>query len=160
MNNNITVYIEMPKYTNIKYEFDHTINALRCDRILTTPVSIPFNYGFIPNTLSGDGDPLDILLYMNEILVPGCYISCRIIGALETTDEKGIDTKIIAVPDSSVSKEYDHINDVSQLPQEFIKKLIYYYQHYKDLENKVVTIGQLLGHDDAINIYNSTINAN
>ena len=95
LDSEILVFIEIAKNTNIKYEYDKELNAIICDRILYTPFSFPFNYGFIPNTLSGDGDPLDALVYMEQPLVPGCYIKCRIIGCLETVDENGEDAKLI-----------------------------------------------------------------
>ena len=149
----ILVYVEISKGTNIKYEYDHNLNTLICDRILYTPFMFPFNYGFIPNTLSGDGDPLDVLIYMEESLIPGSYIKCRIIGALETEDEKGIDTKIIMVPTKKVSPNEANIEAIKDLPNMFIEKVIYFYKHYKDLENKQVIIGNLLNKEEAINIY-------
>ena len=132
----VLVYVEISKNTNIKYEFDKDLNALICDRILFTPFMFPFNYGFIPNTLSGDGDPLDAIVYMSESLVPGSYIKCRIIGALETEDEKGNDTKIILVPINKVSPHESNIKKIDDLPEIFIEKIIYFYTHYKDLEKK------------------------
>jgi inorganic pyrophosphatase len=149
----ILVYIEISKDTNIKYEFDHELNALICDRVLYTPFMFPFNYGFIPNTLSGDGDPLDAIVYMNETLVPGSYIKCRMIGALETEDEKGNDTKLILVPSKKVSPQEANIEEIKDLPNMFIEKITYFYQHYKDLEKKEVTIGKLLDKEAATNIY-------
>ena len=155
----IIVYIEISKGTNVKYEYDHILNALVCDRILYTPFMFPFNYGFIPNTLSGDGDPLDALIYMDESLVPGSYINCRLLGALETIDEKGNDTKLIMVPSKMVSPQEANIEQIKDLPNMFIEKVIYFYKHYKDLENKNVTIGKILNKEEAYEIYhNSKIN--
>lgn len=152
----VLVYVEISKNTNIKYEFDKDLNALICDRILFTPFMFPFNYGFIPNTLSGDGDPLDAIVYMSESLVPGSYIKCRIIGALETEDEKGNDTKIILVPINKVSPHESNIKKIDDLPEIFIEKIIYFYTHYKDLEKKKVTVGKLVDKDLAIKIYNES----
>jgi len=149
----IYVYIEIAKNTNVKYEFDPYLNALVCDRVLYTPFTFPFNYGFIPNTLSGDGDPLDAIVYMEESLIPGSYIKCRIIGCLETTDEKGEDSKLILVPCKKVSPINADIESIKDLPKIFLEKVIYFYQHYKDLENKQVTIGKMLDKDDAIQVY-------
>jgi inorganic pyrophosphatase len=98
------VYIEISKNTNIKYEFDKELNALICDRVLFTPFAFPFNYGFVPQTISGDGDPLDAIVIMDKPLVPGCYIKCKIIGCLETEDEKGDDKKMILTPIEKVSR--------------------------------------------------------
>ena len=150
--NDILVYVEIAKGTNVKYEYDHELNALICDRVLYTPFMFPFNYGFIPNTLSGDGDPLDVLIYMDESIVPGTYIKCRIIGALETEDDKGVDTKIIMVPSKKVSPQEANIEKIEDLPNMFIEKVIYFYKHYKDLENKKVTIGKILNKEEAYEI--------
>ena len=152
----LSIFISISKNTNIKYEFDKDLNALICDRILFTPFMFPFNYGFIPNTLSGDGDPLDAIVYMSESLVPGSYIKCRIIGALETEDEKGNDTKIILVPINKVSPHESNIKKIDDLPEIFIEKIIYFYTHYKDLEKKKVTVGKLVDKDLAIKIYNES----
>jgi inorganic pyrophosphatase len=153
----ILVYIEIAKNTNVKYEFDKTMNALICDRVLFTPFSFPFNYGFIPDTLSGDGDPLDAIVFMEESLIPGCYIKCRIIGCLETIDDNGEDTKIILVPAKNVSPMEKNIESIEDLPDFFIEKIKYFYQHYKDLENKKVTIGKLLDKKEAIKVYEKSM---
>jgi inorganic pyrophosphatase len=147
------VYIEISKNTNVKYEFDPELGALVCDRVLYTPFSFPFNYGFIPKTLSGDGDPLDAIVYMEESLVPGSYIKCRIIGCLETTDEKGEDTKLILVPCKKVSPTTAEIKSVNDLPKTFLEKVVYFYRHYKDLENKKVVIGNILDNEEAYRLY-------
>jgi inorganic pyrophosphatase len=151
--NDILVYIEISKNTNVKYEYDYKLNALICDRILYTPFMFPFNYGFIPNTLSGDGDPLDVLIYMDEPLVPGSYINCRLIGALETEDEKGNDIKLIMVPAKKVSPHEANIEKIEDLPNLFMDKVSYFYKHYKDLENKKVTIGKILNKEESYNIF-------
>jgi inorganic pyrophosphatase len=156
LDSEILVFIEIAKNTNIKYEYDKELNAIICDRILYTPFSFPFNYGFIPNTLSGDGDPLDALVYMEQPLVPGCYIKCRIIGCLETVDENGEDAKLILVPTKKVSPFEADINTIDDLPKIFLEKVTYFYEHYKDLEKKHVQIGRLLGKDDAIQIYKNS----
>jgi inorganic pyrophosphatase len=153
----ILVYIEISKNSSIKYEYDHEINALICDRILFTPFAVPFNYGFIPNTLSGDGDPLDAIIYMDQPLVPGCYIKCRIIGCLETEDDKGCDNKLILVPSKKVSPLEAEIESVDDLPKMFLEKVIYFYQHYKDLEKKKVVIGKLLNKEEAIEVYEKSL---
>ena len=101
-------------------------------------------------------DPLDAIVYMNETLVPGSYIRCRIIGALETEDEKGNDTKLILVPSKKVSPQEANIEEIKDLPNMFIEKITYFYQHYKDLEKKEVIIGKLFDKEEAINIYHKT----
>jgi len=154
---NIYVYIEISKNTNVKYEFDPSLNGLVCDRVLYTPFSFPFNYGFIPNTLSGDGDPLDAIVYLDQSLVPGSYIKCRIIGCLETVDEKGDDKKMIMVPCKNVSPVDADIESIDDLPKMFLEKVIYFYQHYKDLEHKKVTIGKMLNKVEAVNAFKKSV---
>jgi inorganic pyrophosphatase len=95
---NIEVCIEISKNSSVKYEYDKVRNALVCDRVLHTPFKYIFNYGFIPNTLSEDGDPIDAIVVMEDELVPGSYIKCRLIGVLETSDDKGVDPKLIMTP--------------------------------------------------------------
>lgn len=153
MDETILVYNEISKNSNIKYEYDHNLNALICDRVLFTPFQFPFNYGFIPNTLSGDGDPLDAIIYMDQPLVPGCYIKCRIIGCLDTSDDKGQDHKLIVVPNKNVSPMEEEIKSINDLPKIFIEKVKYFYKHYKDLENKQVIIGELMDKNQAYDIY-------
>jgi len=153
----IFVYIEISKNSNVKYEFNKELNSLVCDRILSAPFIFPFNYGFIPNTLSGDGDPLDAIVYMEEELIPGTYIKCKIIGCLETTDEKGDDKKLILVPSNNVYPLTADINSINDLPLHFLNKVIYFYSHYKELEFKKVSVGELLDRDQALIIYNNSI---
>ena len=154
----ILVQIEISKNSSVKYEFDKELNMLVCDRILPGPFIFPFNYGFVPNTLSGDGDPIDVILYMEEPLVPNSLIKCTIIGALETTDEKGEDIKLICVPTKKISYNDSHIDSVDNLPPHFIKKIIYFYEHYKDLEKgKYVKIGNIIDKEKATDIYTKSL---
>ena len=154
----ILVHVEISKNSRIKYEFDKDLNMLICDRILPGPFVFPFNYGFVPNTLSGDGDPLDVIIFMDESLVPNSLIKCNIIGALETIDEKGEDIKLICVPTKKVSFGEGHIDSITELSQHFINKIIYFYTHYKDLEvDKYVKIGKILNKNEANIIYNQSI---
>jgi inorganic pyrophosphatase len=153
MTTEVLVHIEIAKNSTIKYEYDKELGALVCDRVLYGPFVFPFNYGYIPNTMSGDGDPLDAIVVMNEPLVPGSYIKCRIIGCLETEDEKGEDAKLILVPSKKVSPDQNEIESIDDLPATFLQKVMYFYQHYKDLENKKVNVGILLDKNDACEIY-------
>ena len=91
----VNVLVEIPAGSKNKYEFDKDLNALALDRVLYASVQYPYDYGFIPNTLSGDGDPIDAVVYMEQPLIPGSYVKCKIIGCLETEDEKGIDNKLL-----------------------------------------------------------------
>lgn len=149
----IDVFIEISKNSHIKYEYDKTINALRCDRILHTPLKYIFNYGFVPNTLSDDGDPLDVVVLMEDELVPGCHIKCKILGCLDTSDDEGNDPKIIACPISKIDPTYKNITQLSDIPSHTLDKIVYFFTHYKDLENKKVTIGDFWEKDIAIDIY-------
>jgi inorganic pyrophosphatase len=149
----VLVHIEIAKNSTVKYEFDKELNALICDRVLYGPFAFPFNYGYIPNTLSGDGDPLDAIVVMDQSLVPGSYVKCRIIGCLETEDEKGEDAKLILVPSKKVSPDQYATESINDLPATFLQKIMYFYQHYKDLENKKVKIGKLLDKEESFKIY-------
>jgi len=150
----IDVFIEISKNSHIKYEYDKSVNALRCDRILHTPLKYNFNYGFIPNTLSDDGDPLDVVLLMEDELVPGTYIKCKILGCLDTSDDEGNDPKIIACPIDKIDPNCKSINNLNDVPIHTLDKIEYFFSHYKDLENKKVIIGNFLNKEKAIEIYN------
>ena len=117
MSNVIDVFIEISKNSSVKYEYDDKLKSLICDRILYTPFKYEFNYGFIPNTLSDDEDTLDAIVLMDEALVPGCYIKCKIIGCLETIDEKGNDPKLILVPIDKVDPNSVNINDINDIKE-------------------------------------------
>ena len=118
----------------IKYEFDKDAQMLRVDRIMGTTMRYPMNYGFIPNTLGGDGDPIDVLLHSAYPLLEGSIIKCRAIGVLLTEDEGGNDAKIIAVPAAKIDPECAHIVDYTQLSEHLRNKLVHFFTHYKDLE--------------------------
>src|SRR5688500_6963121 len=113
----INVIIEIPKDAEpVKYEVDKASGAIFVDRVLTTPMRYPCNYGYIPHTLSGDGDPADVLVIMPMPLIPGSVIRCRAVGMLKMIDEAGNDEKIIAVPISKVFPAYDSVQHVDDLP--------------------------------------------
>ncbi len=131
----VNVIIEIPMNAEpVKYEVDKESGAIFVDRVLTTPMRYPCNYGYIPHTLSGDGDPADVLVVMPLPLVPGCVIRVRPIGMLKMTDEAGEDTKIIAVPVSKVFPAYDHVQSVDELPDLTRDRIAHFFEHYKDLE--------------------------
>jgi inorganic pyrophosphatase len=155
MENNIFVHIEIPKNTNIKYEYDHHTNRLICDRILHTPFSYPFNYGYIPDTLSNDGDPLDAIVIMEEVLVAGSFINCKVIGVLQTIDEAGEDDKLILVPINKVDPNSININDINDLNDIIKNKIKFFYENYKNLEpNKWIKVDEFQNKDVAIKILN------
>lgn len=138
----VNVIIEVPTGGEpIKYEFDETIGALVVDRFLYTPMRYPGNYGFIPNTLSGDGDPCDVLVANTRALIPGSLIAVRPIGVLIMQDEAGHDEKIIAVPSPRLTKRYEKVMETSDLPEITLQQIEHFFAHYKDLEeNKWVKI--------------------
>jgi inorganic pyrophosphatase len=129
------VIVEIPTGCNLKYEITKTKpEKLRLDRILSSSMAYPGNYGFIENTLAEDGDPLDALVISPYAMFPGCIVSCRVIGALEMTDEKGLDEKLILVPSSSVDPHYDDITDITDLSKATKKKILHFFTHYKSTE--------------------------
>lgn len=144
---NINVVIEIPANSpGVKYEFCKDSGALFVDRFLQTPMHYPANYGFVPNTLSGDGDPIDVLVVSKYNLTPGSVIEAKPIGVLITQDEKGMDEKIIAVPSNAVSAEYININNIDDLPQLTRDQIQHFFEHYKDLESgKFVKVENFLG---------------
>ncbi len=139
----INVIIEVPVGGHpIKYEMDKEAGTLVVDRFLYTPMTYPGNYGFVPHTLSDDGDPIDVLVCNTRPLVPGCVIACRPIGVLVMEDNAGQDEKIIAVPVSKLTKRYDNVQNYSDIPEITLQQIEHFFEHYKDLEpGKWVKIG-------------------
>ena len=141
----VEVIVEIPRNSRVKYEYDKESQRIICDRILTTPFSYFFNYGYVPNTLSEDGDPIDAVVLMEDALFPGCSIQCRILGVLETKDEKGDDPKLILCPSSKVDPGYDRWEDVLDVSMTMLNKLTHFFTHYKDLEKgKYVEVGSFM----------------
>lgn len=118
----------------IKYEMDKAAGTLFVDRFLYTPMRYPGNYGFIPHTLSEDGDPCDVLVANTRPLVPGSYIAVRPIGVMLMEDEGGGDEKIIAVPVPKLTKRYENVHNYTDLPQITLDQIQHFFEHYKDLE--------------------------
>ncbi|MDQ0503423.1 inorganic diphosphatase [Xanthobacter agilis] len=138
----VNVIIEVPIGGEpIKYEMDKESGALFVDRFLYTSMRYPGNYGFIPHTLSGDGDPADVLICNNRALVPGSVIAVRPVGVLVMEDEGGQDEKIVAVPVSKLTKRYEKVEEYTDLPEILLKQIEHFFEHYKDLEpNKWVKV--------------------
>jgi len=131
----INVIIEIPKDAEpVKYEVDKASGAIFVDRVLSTPMRYPCNYGYVPHTLCGDGDPADVLVILPLPLVPGSVIRCRPVGVLKMTDEAGSDEKLLAVPDDKVFSGYTHIQDIDQVSPHWLERIGHFFQHYKDLE--------------------------
>lgn len=132
--------IEIPKNTRAKYELDKESGLLIMDRVLYSSMYYPANYGFIPKTYCDDKDPLDILVLSQITVVPMCIVSAKVIGAMRMIDNGEQDDKIIAVAENDMS--VSHINDISELPEHFIKELKNFFEDYKKLENKTVQIDE------------------
>lgn len=149
--NDVNVVIEIPANASpIKFEMDKESGALNVDRFLSTAMTYPCNYGFIPNTLSLDGDPTDVLVITPVPLVHGCVVRCRPIGMLEMEDESGVDMKILAVPVSKLCKTYDNVDSFKDLPESLLSMIKHFFEHYKDLEKgKWVKLKNWLGVQEA-----------
>jgi inorganic pyrophosphatase len=147
----VNVIIEVPLGGQpIKYEMDKDAGTLVVDRFLYTPMSYPGNYGFVPHTLSEDGDPIDVLVCNTRELIPGCVINVRPIGVLIMEDNAGQDEKILAVPSHRLTKRYDNVRNYTDLPEITLQQIEHFFEHYKDLEpGKWVRIGDWHGVDKA-----------
>ncbi|WP_193161479.1 inorganic diphosphatase [Microbulbifer hainanensis] len=133
--NDINVIIEIPaNHDPIKYEVDKDADAVFVDRFVATPMFYPANYGYVPQTLSEDGDPLDVLVVAPYPVMVGSVIRSRVIGVLNMTDESGVDAKLLAVPHTKLTKLYDHVQEIGDLPELLIKQIEHYFENYKALE--------------------------
>ena len=146
----INVIIEIPQGGEpVKYEFDKESGALVVDRFLHTAMFYPGNYGFIPHTLAGDGDPCDVLVVGRTRVVPGAIIRSRPVGALLMEDEAGPDEKIVAVPVDALHPYYTGVRSYEDLPVILRDQIAHFFQHYKDLEKgKWVSIVRWIGPDE------------
>jgi inorganic pyrophosphatase len=140
--NEVNVVIEVPIGGEpIKYELHKPSGALMVDRFLYTAMRYPGNYGFIPHTLSGDGDPCDVIVANTRAIAPGAIMSCRIVGVLLMEDEAGGDEKLLAVPGPRLTQRYDLVRDYTDVPKSTLQQIEHFFAHYKDLEpNKWVKI--------------------
>jgi inorganic pyrophosphatase len=131
----VNVVIEVPIGGEpIKYELDKASGTLVVDRFLYTAMRYPGNYGFVPHTLSDDGDPIDVLVANTRAIVPGAMMNCRPVGVFKMEDEAGLDEKIIAVPSPKLTRRYEHIENYRQLPDITLSQIAHFFEHYKDLE--------------------------
>jgi inorganic pyrophosphatase len=147
----LNVIIEVPLGGEpVKYEFDKASGALFVDRILHTPMRYPANYGFVPHTLSPDGDPLDALVIARSPFVPGSVVRARPIAVLHLEDEHGGDEKLVCVPDDKTFPYYSGVSEKGDLPDIVLAQIEHFFTHYKDLEKeKWVRVGKWGGADDA-----------
>ncbi len=131
----INVIIEIPMNSDpVKYEFDKESGAIFVDRFMQTAMYYPCNYGFVPHTLSDDGDPTDVLVLSHHKVIPGAVIKCRPVGVLIMEDESGQDEKILAVPTSKLDITYDYVKDIKDVDETLKARISHFFEHYKDLE--------------------------
>lgn len=146
--NDFNVIVEIPAHSDpVKYEVDHETGALFVDRFMTSAMHYPCNYGYIPHTLSNDGDPCDVLVVTPIPLISGSVIRCRPVALLRMTDESGDDAKVLAVPVDKLSKSWSKAKGPEDMPQDLLDRIAHFFEHYKDLdEGKWVRVG---GWEDA-----------
>ncbi|MBI1906803.1 MAG: inorganic diphosphatase [Rhodocyclales bacterium] len=133
--NDINVIIEIPAQADpIKFEVDKDSGAIFVDRFMGTSMRYPINYGYVPHTVAGDGDPVDVLVVTPFPLLPGVVIRCRPVGVLKMEDESGMDAKVVAVPVSKLTPLYDKVQSIADLPDLLMKQTVHFFEHYKDLE--------------------------
>jgi inorganic pyrophosphatase len=151
----VKCFIEIPKGSKGKYELDKESGILRLDRVLFSSVHYPANYGFIPQTYCDDHDPLDILVICSIDVFPACIIEAKIIGAMEMIDQQEKDTKIISVARNDMSVNY--INELSELPPHTLVELKKFFEDYKKLEHKNVTVEEFVDREKAYEIITDSL---
>ena len=151
----VNALVEIPQGSRTKYEIDKTTGLLKVDRIIYSSFHYPVNYGFIPQTLGLDGDPLDILILCSQSIQPLCLVEATIIGNMQMIDSGEEDDKIIAV--ASKDPSVNHITDIDELPKHFFNELKNYFEQYKVLENKQVQIDNFQNKQEAYKIINDAI---
>jgi inorganic pyrophosphatase len=141
--NEINVIIEIPADAKpVKYELDKETGAMFVDRFMSTAMRYPCNYGYVPHTLSKDGDPVDVMVLTTYPLIPGSVIVCRPVGVLKMTDESGDDAKVLAVPIDKLTRTYRSIQDFRDMESGILDQIAHFFEHYKDLdEGKWVRVG-------------------
>jgi inorganic pyrophosphatase len=149
--NDFNVVIEIPMHAEpIKYEVDKESGAIFVDRFMSTAMHYPCNYGYIPHTIAGDGDPVDVLVMSQFALPPGVVVRCRPIGMLKMTDEAGDDAKLLAVPVDKLTPMYQSIKSPRDFPQVVLDQISHFFSHYKDLEpGKYVKVNGWVEIEDA-----------
>lgn len=144
----LTVIIEIPRDSRVKYELDKETGLIKYDRVLYSPMHYPANYGFVPQTLWDDGDPLDVLVLGQEPLIPGCLIEVRPIGVLDMIDGGEGDAKVLAVP--CADPRWKGTKDIGDLEPHVLEEIKHFFQVYKDLQKKKVEVGDWQGHTEAM----------
>jgi inorganic pyrophosphatase len=151
----IPAVIEIPTGSKVKYELDKSSGLLRVDRILFSAVHYPANYGFVPRTYCDDGDPLDILVYCQERIVPLAIMQAKVIGVMRMRDDKGEDDKLVAV--HADDPEYADFSDISEMPSHRMRELKRFFEDYKALENKKVLVREPQGRSEALEVLRDAI---
>lgn len=147
--------IEMPKNSHNKYEYDEELDIIKIDRVFYTAMALPHDYGFIPQTRSEDGDHLDGIILLDAPAFPGCLVEARPVGVIYMIDSGEKDEKIISVPVDD--PRYNHIQDLADLGEHFQKELTHYFEHYKDLQGKKVTIERWGDKSEALKVMQESI---
>lgn len=149
--NDINVIIEIPAHSEpVKYEVDKDTGAMFVDRFMATAMFYPCNYGYVPHTLSEDGDPVDVLVVAPQALISGAVIRCRPVGMLNMEDESGMDQKVLAVPVNKLCPSYQNVKGPQDLPELLLRQIAHFFEHYKDLENgKWVKVEGWVGTEEA-----------
>ena len=155
----VNVVIEVSANSSpVKYEFDKDSGAIIVDRFIATPMHYPCNYGFVPHTLSLDGDPVDVLVVADFPIISGAVIAVKPVGVLIMEDEKGMDEKIIAVPSVKLNSSFEHVESYQELPKILIEQIKHFFEHYKDLEKgKWVKVQDFADADRAKSIISASI---
>jgi inorganic pyrophosphatase len=151
----LNAIIEIPKGSRAKYEIDKESGLIKLDRVIYASMYYPLNYGFIPQTLGEDHDPLDIVVLTQVTVVPRCLISSKVIGVMQMIDRGEADDKIIAVAENDPS--VSHINDVKDLPAHLLAELKHFFENYKTLENKKVVVDEIRSKEEAYKIIKTSI---
>lgn len=159
--NDFNVIIEIPTNSDpVKYEIDKDSDAVFVDRFMTTPMFYPANYGYIPQTLADDGDPIDALVVTPYPVIHGSVVRCRVVGILNMTDEKGEDAKLLTVPHDKLTPLYKNVKDYHDLPELLIRQIQHFFENYKDLEkDKWVKLGAWEGTEAAKNAIIKSVEA-
>lgn len=144
---NINVIIEIPKLSRVKYELDKDSGIIKVDRVLYSPMHYPTNYGFVPQTLWDDNDPLDALVISFEPFVPGCLVEAKPIGVLDMSDDGESDAKILAVP--AKDPRFKNTNGISDLEEHILEEILHFFKVYKDLQKKEVIVEKWQGRKKA-----------
>lgn len=149
--NDVNVIVEIPAHSDpVKYEVDKETGAMFVDRFMGTAMYYPCNYGYVPHTLSGDGDPVDVLVVTPNPLISGSVVCCRPVGLLQMEDDGGVDAKVLAVPVDKMTSLYNGVETFRDLPRTLLDQIAHFFDHYKDLEaGKWVQIKGWLGPEDA-----------